>query len=70
MYKRQVSLPLSYNRDANKAAKITVKFKSTANAAAVSDNNLDFWRCPGVKNVSGGEYVGSELYIDDIELVY
>lgn len=66
----KVSLPLSYNRGSHKAAKITVKFKSTGNAAAVSYNNLDFWRCPGVKNISGGEYVGSELYIDDIELVY
>lgn len=65
----QVSLPLTYALDAPKAAKISVVFKSSGNADAMSKSTT-YWRCPGAKNVSGGEYVGSELYIDDIELVY
>lgn len=64
-----VSLPLTYVLDAPKAAKISVVFKSSGNPDAMSKSTT-YWRCPGAKNVSGGEYVGSELYIDDIELVY
>lgn len=65
----QCTLPLTYADVTKKAAKISVVFKSSANSAAL-EKNTTYWHCPGVKNVSGGEYVGSELYIDDIELIY
>ena len=62
-----MTLPLEYNTN-NKAAKIMVRFKSSANPALT--NNSTWLYGPGNKNVSGGEYVGSELYIDDITLIY
>lgn len=62
-------MKLNYSDNISKAAKISVKFKSSDNSSAMS-KDTKFWRCPGVKNVSGGEYVGSELYIDDIVLNY
>lgn len=62
-------LPIDYTNPTAKASKITVSFKSSANPAAL-EKNTTYWRCPGAKNVSGGEYVGSELYVDDIELIY
>lgn len=50
------------------ASKIMVRFKSSANPNLT---NSDSWLYgPGNKNLSGGEYVGSELYIDDIQLNY
>jgi len=66
---QQCVLNLNYEDITVKAAKISVVFKSSGNSAAL-EKNTTFWHCPGVKNVSGGEYVGSELYIDDIELIY
>lgn len=62
-----VTLPLNYT-SATKAAKIMVRFKSSANPSLT--NNSTWLYGPGNKNVSGGEYVGSELYIDDIQLNY
>ncbi|MDE6094185.1 MAG: hypothetical protein K2F61_05355, partial [Muribaculaceae bacterium] len=50
------------------ASKIMVRFKSSANPSLT--NNESWLYGPGNKNVSGGEYVGSELYIDDIQLNY
>lgn len=64
----QVTLPLEYTVTA-KAARLSIVFKSSGNSAAMA-KDTKFWRCPGVKNVSGGEYTGSELYIDDIRLNY
>lgn len=64
----EITLPLSYS-NSPKAARISVIFKSSGNSAALN-KDTNFWRCPGAKNTSGGEYVGSELYIDSIELVY
>lgn len=65
----QCTLPLTYSDITKKASKISVIFKSSANSAAL-EHNTKYWHCPGVKNVSGGEYVGSELYVDDIQLIY
>lgn len=62
------TLQLTYSSTA-KAAKISVLFKSSNNPNALNIEDK-YWRYPGVKNVSGGEYVGSELYIDDITLNY
>lgn len=67
-YKR-VEMNLNYTFPSKKAAKISIIFKSSANSDALT-KDTKYWRCPGVKNVSGGEYIGSELYIDDIELIY
>lgn len=63
-----MSLPLTYSPDAPKCAKIMIAFKSSANPDLT--NSKTWLYGPGNKNVSGGEYVGSELYIDDIELIY
>lgn len=65
----KVNIPLEYNYGAPKAAKISVVFKSSENSAALA-KDTNFWNTPGHNNTSGGEYVGSELYIDDIQLIY
>lgn len=64
-----VTMPLSYSAGVGKAARISVIFKSSGNSAALA-KDTKYFHCPGVKNVSGGEYVGSELYVDDITLNY
>lgn len=63
-----VTLPIEYKSN-HKAAKMSLIFKSSVNDSALAQN-LSFWNVPGVKNVSGGEYFGSELYIDDVTLNY
>ena len=63
------SVPLTYTYNANKAKTIKVVFKSSENPSAL-ELNKNFWDYPKDTNLSGGEYVGSELYIDDIELIY
>ncbi len=55
------SIPLTYTRGAGKAAKIKVRFRSSA-----TDNYLNV---NGVANNSGG-CTGSYMYIDDVELAY
>lgn len=52
-----------------KAAKLSIIFKSSGNENCLSANqdNLNY---PPATNLSDGEYVGSQLYIDDIELIY
>lgn len=62
------TLDLNYDFGCAKAAKIQVRFKSSANTELT--NNSTWLYGPGNKNVSGGEYVGSELYIDEITLNY
>lgn len=64
----QVTMPLSYNARA-KAANILVVFKSSGNPACqtISNSNLS---CPSFGNLSDGRFTGSEMYIDDIELIY
>lgn len=64
-----VEMNIDYSNMSKKASSISIVFKSSGNSDALAENT-SFWRCPGVKNVSGGEYVGSELYIDDIVLNY
>lgn len=66
----QMTFPFSYGIGTPKAAKISIRFVSSANADIYNSESTNNWRCPGVKNVSGGEYSGSELYIDDITLTY
>lgn len=66
----EIKIPLTYVADAQKAAKISLIFKSSNNTAVWNSEDTKNWHCPGVKNISGGEYVGSELYVDDIQLHY
>ncbi len=62
----QKSIPLTYARGAGKAAKIKVRFRSSA-----TDNYLN---SNGVNSISGGDatkmFSGSYMYIDDVELAY
>lgn len=62
-------LPFNYSLGAKKAVKILITFKSSANTIALK-KDTKFWTTPGGNNRSGGEYVGSELYIDDVKLIY
>lgn len=64
----EVTLPLDYSATV-KASKMKLIFKSSGNSAALSAN-ATYVRPPGTKNISGGEFIGSELYIDDITLNY
>ncbi len=69
-----VTIPIEYDRGAGKAASISIIFRSTVpdptNNPALKDNNTYYWHTPGARNLYGGEYVGSELYIDDVRLTY
>lgn len=62
------TLSLSYTKLA-KAASMYVVFKSSGNASCLTSNstNLSY---PSFGNLSNGEFVGSQLYIDDINLTY
>ncbi len=69
----QETINLTYEKGAPKAAKLSVIFRSTDKD--LKDNKAlkaekTFWHTPGGNNTSGGEYVGSELYIDDVSLTY
>lgn len=63
------TIPLTYAADCAKAAYIQVRFKSSGNTAcqSISSSNIN---SPGFGNTSDGRFTGSEMYIDDIELVY
>ena len=71
--KNPTSIYLDYKKGAKKAARIKIIFRSTdkylENNPALKENKR-YWNVPGDNNTSGGEYVGSELYIDDISLIY
>lgn len=67
---KEVTIPLTYAAGAAKAARISVVFKSSYIANNAFSGNTSWFHVPGVKNVSGGEYVGSELTIDDVTLKY
>lgn len=65
-YNRTV-IPLQYKPNSPKAAKIYVKFVSSANPACLA-RNKDNFSVP--KFAVGGSFVGSQLLIDDISLTY
>lgn len=54
---------------AAKAAMLSIIFKSSGNENCWSANT-DNLNPPPARNLSDGEYVGSQLYIDDVELIY
>lgn len=64
----EVTIPCEYTKT-EKAVKFDLIFKSSGNENALTLNTT-FWSYPGSLNTSGGEYVGSELYIDDVKLNY
>ncbi|MDE6288941.1 MAG: DUF4493 domain-containing protein [Muribaculaceae bacterium] len=70
----QATIPITYEKGAKKAASISIIFRSTwpdkDNNPALNSNDTKYWNTPGGNNSSGGEYVGSELYIDDVRLTY
>ncbi|MDE6160349.1 MAG: hypothetical protein K2F77_01680, partial [Muribaculaceae bacterium] len=67
-YTRQI-VALEYPADAPKAGKIYVRFLST-NVSEALTKDENWLNGPGRANLSRGEYSGSTLYIDDIELTY
>ncbi|MGL5273420.1 MAG: PCMD domain-containing protein, partial [Phocaeicola sp.] len=64
---QQVTLPIEYNEQANyyKPTHIHLLFKSGDRA-----DNSSFLTVPAFGNLSTGEYIGSQLYIDEIKLNY
>lgn len=64
----QGSIAINYTAK-GKAAKMRLVFISSANENALNHSKT-YWTTPGHQNRSGGEYIGSELYIDDVELIY
>lgn len=64
-----LSIPLTYADGAAKAHKIYVKFLSTNTEASLAKDN-NWITPPPFANLSDAKYLGSQLFIDDIELTY
>lgn len=64
-----VTIPFTYAANAPKGAKLYVKFLSTNNRTFLEKNANNF-SCPPFANVSRGNYMGSQLSIDDVTLSY
>lgn len=66
----KMSVPLTFAPGKNKAARLVVKFKSTCNndVLTLSESNFDY--PPRMSVTTSQGYIGSKLYIDDIELTY
>ena len=64
----QKTINLDY-ATATKAAGIYVKFMSTNSAQFLVRTDSNF-SGPGFANLSRGTFMGSQLYIDDVELIY
>lgn len=65
----QVTVPLTYALDVQKAATIYVEFASS-NHPNWDTRSKDWFSVPGFGNMSDGKFQGSQLFIDDIELIY
>lgn len=63
---KQITITPTYT---GKAATLSIAFKSTGREDALQAN-ATWMTAPPARNLSTGEYVGSSLYIDDIELIY
>lgn len=66
-----LTLPITYKGDnaSAKAARIYIRFvSSNSTDYDFLRDNLIVW--PAQRNLSNGEYVGSKLYIDNVELIY
>jgi hypothetical protein len=64
-----LTVPLTYEANSAKCEQIQVNFKSSGNSAALTKSST-YMTFPAFANYTDGEYVGSQLYVDDIELVY
>lgn len=66
----KTTLALGYTPTSKKAAKVMVMFKSTGNpdCLAINNNNMDSPTSASVTTSTG--YIGSKLYVDNIELIY
>lgn len=62
-------LPLSYNHASARAASLRITFTSSGNPSALAANET-YMKPPKPLNLSDGEYVGSQLYVDEIALTY
>ena len=60
-----IDIPIVYAVDNLRATSISVVFKS---GRSTSTDDMMIW--PGFSNLTTGEYVGSQLYIDDVSLIY
>lgn len=65
----QVTVPLTYALDVQKAATIYVEFASS-NHPNWDTRSKDWFSVPAFGNMSDGKFQGSQLFIDDIELIY
>ena len=65
----QVTVPLTYALDVQKAATIYVEFASS-NHPDWDTRSKDWFSVPSFGNLSDGKFQGSQLFIDDIELIY
>lgn len=57
-------IPITYTRNDIIATNIYIIFKSG------TETRYDYMSVPPKMNLSDGEYVGSQLYIDDVQLIY
>lgn len=68
-FEGKTTLPLSYNINAAKGAKIYIRFLSTIVPDALTKNK-NWLNAPDFGNLSDGTYMGSKFWIDNIELNY
>lgn len=63
------SIDLSYSVNSGKASSICVIFKSSNNPDCQTINTTNL-SCPIFGNTTSGRFTGSELFVDDMELIY
>lgn len=59
------TIPIVYTNEKLKANKMKITFKSGASA-----EKKDLVKWPETANLTTGEYIGSQLYVDDVQLIY
>ena len=64
-----VTVNINYPEEAPKASNIMIRFKSSGNPAACTANST-YMTPPPPMDRSNGQYMGSQLYIDEIRLNY
>lgn len=65
----QKTVSLSYDHNSPKAAKLYIRFLSTADSQFLQRTNNNF-SGPGFANLGRGTFMGSQLYIDEVVLNY
>lgn len=68
----QYEIPITYSENSGKASTLILTFKSSymTSSELVNKVNSTYMTAPSARNLSDGEYIGSKLYIDEVELVY